>query len=328
MHPRSVHLLTAYPERAGNAVAREARDWVAARGRGDWRLAPGPDEADLILFLEDHPPDDPLLLRVLRHPVRRRRPSNCWVFHDGDRVFPILPGIYPALERRFERPGRVASWCYVYQHCPNPALAAAPATGGEPHLYSFMGARRTHPVRACLLALRDDRAALEDTSAYNAWELGGDARARYHERYARTLRDSKFVLCPRGISPTSYRLLETMECGRVPVIISDAWPLPHGPAWEEFALVVAEQDVAGLPAILRQHEPEAPARGRAARAAWETWFADPVKYGRLLDRLWQLATCRQPARRSAWPAWKAILSSRDGWRLLRQSLKGMCPRRS
>ena len=40
---------------------------------------------------------------------------------------------------------------------------------------------------------------------------------------------SKFVLCPRGYSATSYRMYEAFQYGAVPVYISDEFILP----WED-----------------------------------------------------------------------------------------------
>ena len=38
--------------------------------------------------------------------------------------------------------------------------------------------------------------------------------------YFRIMHNSMFVLCPRGVAPSSYRIFEAMKAGRVPVIIA------------------------------------------------------------------------------------------------------------
>jgi hypothetical protein len=58
---------------------------------------------------------------------------------------------------------------------------------------------------------------------------------------------SKFVLCPRGYACSRWRLFETMMAGRVPVIISDQWVPPEGPAWERFSVRVSQKHVAQPP---------------------------------------------------------------------------------
>ena len=90
-------------------------------------------------------------------------------------------------------------------------------------------------------------------------------------------------LCPRGAGPSSYRLFETMQMGRVPVVLSDQWVPPDGPAWGEFLIRVPEHDVLRLPGLLREHEPDCEARGAAARHAWEAWLSPDRLFGRICE---------------------------------------------
>jgi len=66
------------------------------------------------------------------------------------------------------------------------------------------------------------------------------------------LQHSQFGLCPRGDSYYSYRLVETMAFGVIPVIISDDWVLPFEELipWPSLSVRVREADLAQLPAIL------------------------------------------------------------------------------
>ncbi len=97
------------------------------------------------------------------------------------------------------------------------------------------------------------------------------------------MRNSKFVLCPRGRATVSIRLFETMELGRVPVILSDEWVPPDGPDWPGCSLRVPERRVGGLPALLRSCEPNAEEMGRQARAAWEQWFSPQMRVARTVS---------------------------------------------
>jgi len=321
LNTKTVSIRSAFPEGPSNFIARDAREWVKSNSDCGWRVVDDPSQAELILFLEHHPAADPLFLRVLLHPWRRKWPDKCWLFHDADAVVPLMQGIYPSLERRFFRPGAVESWIYVTQFCPNEAIQYLAPTGDETYLYSFVGACRTHPVRSQIINLKDSRAMLQDTSNKNGWELSGEGQSNYHEQYARTIQKSKFVLCPRGFSPASYRLLEAMKTGRVPVIISDDWPLPSVPFWNECAILVPESEVSQIPQLLRKYEPESVVRGEAARKSWETWCADPVKYGRLLDQYESLAKSRKGIGRLAISAGAGLFKSRSGCRALWRSVK-------
>lgn len=83
---------------------------------------------------------------------------------------------------------------------------------------------------------------------------------------------SKFVLCPRGISPSSIRLFEVMELGRVPVILADEWVPPDGPAWSRFSIRIAESQLDQLPQIVRCREQQWEEMSARSRQAWEEWF--------------------------------------------------------
>jgi len=319
---KAILITSAFPESEDNFISRQARAWITSKPDYCWRLVSDPEEAEMILFLEHHPGSDPLFLRVLLHPFRRRWPEKCWLFHDADKVFPLVPGVYPSLQKQYLQPGMLASWFYVTQFCVNPAIRYVPLTGRESFLYSFTGASRTHPVRPKILELRDSRAWLQDTSEKNGWELASDKQVSYHERYAQTLRESKFVLCPRGISPTSYRLLEAMKTGRAPVIISDEWPLPEGPKWNDFSIIVHQSNISNIPEILRERESEALALGCAARKAWEQYCTDDTKYAQLFEQFATMAKTRMNTLHLPVQYYLRTLNSKNGFRALFHSLRG------
>lgn len=63
------------------------------------------------------------------------------------------------------------------------------------------------------------------------------------EDYLKILAQSKFVLCPRGIGSSSYRLYESMMVGSVPI----EWGMPCYPyeefvKWEDFCIVTEKYD--------------------------------------------------------------------------------------
>ena len=68
--------------------------------------------------------------------------------------------------------------------------------------------------------------------------------AKEKQEYVDDILSSKFVLCPRGWSPATYRLFEVMELGRCPVIISDDWVPIDGVPWQECCIVIKEKDIA------------------------------------------------------------------------------------
>lgn len=124
-------------------------------------------------------------------------------------------------------------------------------------LASFVGFN-SHPVRQGLRALDNGKdifvrvferrgyvgsVSIEETAATSAAVADFD-------RLACT---SVFSFVPRGDALFSYRLLEVMRCGSIPVILSDGWLLPFADRidWSRCALVVHEADVGDLDATLR-----------------------------------------------------------------------------
>jgi len=75
------------------------------------------------------------------------------------------------------------------------------------------------------------------------YSLDYNERSISEASYYQSIIDSKFVLCPRGGSPSSVRIFETLAAGRIPVIISDdlILPLPDI-GWDKFSIRVPEKD--------------------------------------------------------------------------------------
>ncbi len=272
---------SAYPATANTFAATRARAALAAGEIPGFTATTDPAVAQAILFFEHHPDSDPFFLSVLRHPLVRRYPRKCLLSHDADFVVPAMSGFYPSLTRDQFRTDRFESWVYLNQQCPNPEIRFVPATGHERHLFSFVGAVRTHPVRSRLMALPGPGAYLEDTSGANAWQLTDSQRHIHHLQYARRLADSLFVLCPRGVGPNSYRVGEAMQTGRVPVIISDEFPPPPALPWADFAVFVAEAEVESIPQRLAAMTSRAVAMGNVARAVWERHYRWPSGFAQL-----------------------------------------------
>lgn len=74
------------------------------------------------------------------------------------------------------------------------------------------------------------------------------------EPYDHLLKESVFSLCPRGVGRHSFRLLEAMVFGSIPVILSDGYALPFAPELDlsECTIVWPEAQHHRLQAFLRQ----------------------------------------------------------------------------
>jgi hypothetical protein len=81
------------------------------------------------------------------------------------------------------------------------------------YLFSFVGnSSNCASLRKRILKLKHAESLLEDSSS---------SQSDRDVRYAEFLSKSKFVLCPRGLGPSTWRVFETMRAQRVPV--SDEW---------------------------------------------------------------------------------------------------------
>lgn len=143
-------------------------------------------------------------------------------------------------------------------------------------LFSFRGAL-SHPIRQRLLQLKSD--APHALTRVDRWF---DHSREERQDYRVEIADSQFVLCPRGIGPATLRVQETLQHGRVPVIISDDWAPPQGPNWGAFSVRVSESDLAHIPSIVSHLAPQAREMGLEARAAWERWFKPGESFGHWL----------------------------------------------
>lgn len=240
------------------------------------------DAADIILFLDGHQHYRDLSLADIReHPLARGNRDRAFVYNEMDQPWCAMPGLYVSMPKSSFDWQRQRPSSYMVLINDTAASSVADATAPS-ILFSYMG-RLGHPVRMAIMQLRDDRAVIEDTSHLSFFGANTEAVASQKHRYAEVIQNSKFVLCPVGSGPSSFRLFETMAAGRVPVIISDEWVPPLGPTWADFSLTVPERKVRDLPEIIARQEYRFPDMSKAARVAWEEWFAPDVLFHRMVE---------------------------------------------
>ena len=253
-----------------------------------------PGEADLILFVRPLC-EGTVFPYLFRHPLVRRYRRKCYLYDPNDRIVPLLPGIYPSVERAWYDRGRMRSGTYLLAG-ENPFLDEDHHDAERTFLYSFLGTYFSAAIRSDLGRLDDPRGCCRDTfqEGERLWKHGTEEDGRnFQRRYLETTWASHFVLCPRGYGASSIRLFETMRAGRAPVILADAWVAPEGPCWERFSLRVAEADWRSLPTLLAAREHDAAEMGRLARQQWEEWFSPPVLFHRIVEDCLSIARTRR-----------------------------------
>jgi hypothetical protein len=278
----SVFLLSAYSPPFSGGPA-----WLVENHRSkSVRIADSPETADVIIFVENHPPGDPYFFKVLNHPVRRAFPSRSVLYHDADRSVALMPTLSPSIERWQAGCGFLRPCHYFARLCENSGVNEC--TEGRrrntPFQYaaSFIGTSRTHPLRKRLLEHPARDVYYRDSNQARGWMMAGNDKQQYEQDYVDVILKSRFVLCPRGKGPSTYRLYEALQLGRAPIIISDQWMPPDGPDWSSFSIRVSEGEIDKLDHILRTYAEQAAVMGENARTAWENFFSPPATLDQLV----------------------------------------------
>lgn len=153
------------------------------------------------------------------------------------------------------------------------------ASNAGTRLVVFMGAD-THPLRRQLATLDDGRDVVirlkRDRAYFGRASIATPLADPAIADYAELLQGSRFGFVVRGDAPFSYRLLETMAAGAIPVVLSDGWVLPFGEVvdWGAVAVRVPESEWASVVERLRAIPDETVlAMRRSAIAAYRRHFA-------------------------------------------------------
>jgi len=243
--------------------------------------------ADLIIFVGS---EVSTFLDFRQSEEWRKYPEKCFIYYGGDRPLPLLPGVYTSLESRFYRSSWTRTGSYL-RVAENRNISDFGSVAQCDLLYSFSGASDNHQVRREILRLQHTRGVVFDTSSLSIEQRQRDtavgANDTYIDSYLSLLKRSKFILCPRGIGTSTWRLFEAMKAGRVPVIISDQWVPPAGPQWSEFSIRAPESKIGMIPETLERREADASKLAIAARNAWDDWFSSEVVFHRIVE--WCLA---------------------------------------
>ena len=260
---------------------------------GRHTLVEDPRKADLIIFGEMDKYGF-FAERVRAHPYYRKYPEKCFLFDSSDSPFLVLPGIYACLTRQQYRRNHTRTGFYLYV-IENPFIQHRPLTGQEPFLASFIGNSGTHPVREQILAIRRPDFLLRDTgkTSYRmAYEADPAERPPFWEEYADAMSNALFSLCPRGLGAGSIRLYESMKMGRPCIILADAWQPNAGVDWDAFSIRIPESEASQIPEILERNADRAVEMGLRARAEWEKWFSEKVRFHRVVELCLDIQRCR------------------------------------
>lgn len=147
----------------------------------------------------------------------------------------------------------------------------------RPMLAVFQGVE-THPVRHALAAIGNGATIVvnlvdRDHHCGRINALTGSTDAGYQQLLARSV----FAFVPRGDAHFSYRLLEAMAFGCIPVILSDGWVLPFDRTlrWNAFSLRFRAEEIPGIPgALLAIGEQTVASLRREGQRVYDAHFRD------------------------------------------------------
>ena len=249
-----------------------------------------PEEADVIIFVESHPGNDPYFRTVFNNSIYKKYKNKCVLYHDADLSITPMPTISPSIELWQYNPKHKRSVHYIARAFENETIENADVNykTDRDYLYSFIGSK-THAIRNKIIrANHPPNTFVKDTTGLNAWEMASDKKLEYEKEFHHVMKESFFVLCPRGIGPCSYRLFETMQLGRVPVIISDQWVEIPDIEWNKISIRVEEGMVQQLPEILNERKKDAIEMGKNARKCWENFFSPEVSLEKIATSAFNL----------------------------------------
>jgi hypothetical protein len=115
-------------------------------------------------------------------------------------------------------------------------------TRREIYLANFVG-KPTHPLREKMLQLLQGKEVRK-----GLWYISTGRHSLAD--YCGIISSSLFTLCPRGYGPTSFRLMESLQYGSIPVYISDQHIEPHNQDLNEYCLVVSPEQLPNLESII------------------------------------------------------------------------------
>jgi len=288
-----VHLLLMEPGKQG--MVRDFRYLHEASREKLHELVENPEEADLILLIGEWIPKFGVLTRNSQF---RKYRSKCAAYYDGGHFLPIVPGVFDsAVQGIHSRMGLVKTSCYAaaFGSLKNEGLEIlGEAPLAKRWLFTFMGGS-TSLLRKRLYRIDFKRpdVVVEDTSSYHHWDGPSARKLEGQKTYACMLRESHFVLCPRGHGAGTIRLFEVLQMAVAPVLIADGYILPDGPDWDSFLIRVPESRIRQLPQILEERVGDSEELGRRARRAWEQWFSEATAFNHIVASAWQTVDAAQ-----------------------------------
>jgi hypothetical protein len=253
--------------------------------RPDITFVDNPGDADIIVLFEEFSFKQFNYIKKLgASPLFSKYAAKIYTINRDDISRSFLPGCYTSL-----RPSNFDK--RYHRACTYPCIYNAYATTSNNssitprYLYSFRGTTTSHPsrIRICSLLSKNELGSVSEV--LQRFHSHDDSQKK---GYVDEILLSKFVLCPRGWSPSTYRLFEVMSLGRCPVVISDEWIPPDGISWDSCSIRIAEHSIKDIPEILSGYSSQWQVLGSEASKVWLQHFSEKARYQGYLDKILDL----------------------------------------
>ncbi len=126
--------------------------------------------------------------------------------------------------------------------------------------------------------------------AMHEGKLDINAAQSARQEFVQNIVGSDYVLCTRGAGNFSYRLYETLSCGRIPVLVDTDCVLPYENLidWSHLCVWVDEKDLGDIDAKVSAFHNGLSPRDfedlqRLSRQVWESWLS-PLGFFSKFDR--------------------------------------------
>jgi hypothetical protein len=174
----------------------------------------------------------------------------------------------------------------VWERALNPRTISMPAlpvtVGGyrsdHKHILAGFRGAASHPCRHALAGLHNGTSIVAELVGRENHAGRIDAENGITDPdYVELMAASIFAFVPRGEAEFSYRLLEAMSFGCIPIVISDGLVLPFDRSvrWPEFSLHLPENRISEIPDFLRQISPDrVTAMQNGVVAVYRQFFGD------------------------------------------------------
>ena len=253
--------------------------------------AAGPWDSCLCLPGIGEPRSQPVIFRgSQKSDLLKHFAHKAYTLNYADAPIAFLPGLYVSLPRYASDPCWTRAIPYPWPS-PNKQLQSLILQQEYPeYKFSFRGSL-SHPVRQVLLDVMAQNPKLGPCKQMFRWF---DHTNEEELDYLVELSKSNFVLCPRWVGTSTYRVYETLKLSRVPITISDDWVPPDSIDWNSFSIRISEERLAELSSLQQSYLKRWHSMSCAASSVWDKYFKDSVLADYLFVQLESLTFNRTP----------------------------------